>query len=205
MADFKQRVEQTHEENIKNSTLFDKQIKDLLSLNQNLSQDAKGLSEALKGNKKIQGNWGEFQLERVLEISGLQKGINFVVQETFRNENNQMLRPDVIIELPNDRKVIIDSKVSLNDYVNFVNSEDENERKECLKKHIQCIKNHIDELSSKEYQKLLKGSMLDYVVIFIPIESAYVEAVREDTTLGRPLKINPLSNKPPLVILTSGS
>ena len=137
----------------------------------------------LKGNKKIQGNWGEFQLERVLEISGLQRNINYVTQETFRNEDNQMLRPDVIVMLPNDRKVIVDSKVSLNDYVAFVNSEDENMRKDCLKKHIQCIKNHIDELSSKEYQKLLKDSMLDYVVIFIPVESAYVEAVREDTSL----------------------
>ena len=183
MAEFKQKVEQTHEENVKNNVLFDKKIKDLLDLNKSLSDDARGLSNALKGNKKIQGNWGEFQLERVLEISGLQRNINYVTQETFRNEDNQMLRPDVIVMLPNDRKVIVDSKVSLNDYVAFVNSEDENMRKDCLKKHIQCIKNHIDELSSKEYQKLLKDSMLDYVVIFIPVESAYVEAVREDTSL----------------------
>ncbi len=183
ISDFKHKIEQTHEENIKNNTLFDKQIKDLLNLNINLSKDAKDLSDALKGNKKIQGNWGEFQLERVLEVSGLQKGINYITQETFRNENNQMLRPDVIINLPNDRKVIVDSKVSLNDYVCYINCDDESLRKEYLKKHIQCIKNHIDELSSKEYQKLLKSSSLDYVVIFIPVESAYVEAIREDTTL----------------------
>lgn len=183
MADFKKKVETAHEESIKNSALFDIQIKDLLNMNKSLSQDAKDLSNALKGNKKMQGNWGEFQLERVLEISGLQKGINYVTQETFRNENNQMLRPDVIVNLPNERKVIIDSKVSLNDYVAYINQEDENLRAEYLKKHVQCIKSHIDELSSKEYQKLLKGSTLDYVVIFVPIESAYVEAVKFDTTL----------------------
>ena len=170
MADFKQKVEKTHEDSIK----FDEQLKNLLYLNLNLSKDAKDLSQALKGNKKMQGNWGEFQLERVLEISGLQKGINYTTQETFKNEENKMLRPDVIVNLPNDRKVIVDSKVSLNDYVAFVNEENEDLRKEYIKKYVQCLRNHIDGLSSKEYQKLLKDSSLDYVVIFIPIESAYV-------------------------------
>lgn len=179
MADFKQKVEKTHEDSIK----FDEQLKNLLYLNQNLSKDAKDLSQALKGNKKMQGNWGEFQLERVLEISGLQKGINYTTQETFKNEENKMLRPDVIVNLPNDRKVIVDSKVSLNDYVAFVNEENEDLRKEYIKKYVQCLRNHIDSLSSKEYQKLLKDSSLDYVVIFIPIESAYVEAVKFDEEL----------------------
>lgn len=179
MADFKQKVEKTHEDSIK----FDEQIKNLLYLNQNLSKDAKDLSEALKGNKKIQGNWGEFQLDRVLEISGLQKGINYTTQETLENEDKDKLRPDVIVSLPNDRKVIVDSKVSLNDYVAFVNEEDANIRQEHLKKHVQCIRKHIETLSSKEYQKLLKDSSLDYVVIFIPIESAYVEAVKFDEDL----------------------
>ena len=179
IADFKQKVEKTHEDSIK----FDEQLKNLMYLNQTLSKDAKDLSDALKGNKKMQGNWGEFQLERVLEISGLQKGINYATQETFKNEDNRTLRPDVIVNLPNDRKVIIDSKVSLNEYVAFVNEEDEVLRKEHIKKHVQCIRNHIDGLSSKEYQKLLKDSSLDYVVIFIPVESAYVEAVRFDEDL----------------------
>jgi DNA recombination protein RmuC len=183
MSDFKKKVETAHEDTLKNKSSFDEQLHQLLALNQNLSQDAKDLSAALKGNKKIQGNWGEFQLERVLEISGLQKGLNYVTQETFKNEENQMLRPDVIVQLPNERSVIIDSKVSLNDYMNYVNCDNDAQREEFLKKHIQCIKNHIDELSSKEYQKLLKNSSLDYVVIFIPIESAYVEAVRFDNGL----------------------
>ncbi len=179
MADFKQKVEKTHEDSIK----FDEQLKNLMSLNQNLSKDAKDLSEALKGNKKMQGNWGEFQLERVLEISGLQKGINYTTQVSLKNDDNQTLRPDVVVNLPNDRNVIVDSKVSLNDYVAFINEENEELRKEYLKKHTQCIRSHIDKLSSKDYQKLLKDSSLDYVVIFIPIESAYVEAVRFDEDL----------------------
>lgn len=183
IADFKTKVESAHEESLKNKSSFDEQFKNLLDLNQTLSKDAENLSAALKGNKKIQGNWGEFQLERILEISGLQKGINYVTQETFRNDDNQMLRPDVIIKLPNDRNVIVDSKVSLNDYVNYVNCDDEQMRQVYLQRHIQCVKKHIDELASKDYQKLIKNNMLDYVVIFIPVESAYVEAVRADNSL----------------------
>lgn len=183
IADFKTKVESAHEDSLKNKSSFDEQFKNLLDLNQALSKDAEDLSAALKGNKKIQGNWGEFQLERILEISGLQKGINYVTQETFRNDDNRMLRPDVIIKLPNDRNVIVDSKVSLNDYVNYVNCDDENMRQVYLERHIQCVKKHIDELACKDYQKLIKNNMLDYVVIFIPIESAYVEAVRADNSL----------------------
>lgn len=183
MNEFRHKVEAAHEDSLKNKSSFDEQLKNLLSLNQTLSKDAQDLSTALKGGKKLQGNWGEFQLERVLEISGLQKGINYETQETFKNEDNRVLRPDVIVKLPNDRSVIIDSKVSLNDYMAYVNCDNEVERAEYLKKHIQCIKGHIDELSCKEYQKLLKDSSLDYVVIFIPVESAYVEAVRADNGL----------------------
>ena len=179
LAEFKKKMADSHDDRIK----FDAQIKSLFDLNQNLSKEAENLANALKGNKKIQGNWGEFQLERVLEISGLEKGINYFCQETFRDDNNKMLRPDVIVKLPDDRQVIIDSKVSLNDYVAFINAEDEIERASALKRHISAIKKHIDELSSKEYQKLIKDDGLDYVMIFIPIEGAYVEAVKEDTGL----------------------
>lgn len=183
IAEFKNKVENVHQDNLKNKSSFDEQFKTLLNLNQNLSKDAQDLSAALKGNKKIQGNWGEFQLERILEISGLIEDINYIKQETFRNEENRMLRPDVIIKLPNERSVIIDSKVSLNDYINYMNCEDEALRQVYLKKHIQCIRGHIDELAGKDYQKLIKNNALDYVVIFIPIESAYVEAVRSDDKL----------------------
>jgi len=179
LAELKKKMEESHDDRIK----FDAQIKSLFDLNQSLSKEATNLSNALKGNKKIQGNWGEFQLERILEISGLEKGINYFEQETFRGADNEMLRPDVIIRLPDERQVIVDSKVSLNDYVAYVNAEDEAAQSEALKRHINAIKKHIDELSSKEYQKLLKDQTLDYVMMFIPIESAYVEAVRADLSL----------------------
>lgn len=179
LQDLTLKIDKSHDD----STKIDEQIKNLLNLNQTLSKDAEDLTHALKGNKKIQGNWGEFQLERVLEISGLEKGINYFEQETFKSEEDQILRPDVIIELPNEREVIIDSKVSLNDYVAYINAEDEEERKSALKRHIGAIKKHIDELSNKEYQKLLKDNTLNYVIIFIPIEGAYFEAVQADTTL----------------------
>lgn len=179
LAEFKKKMDASHDDSVK----FDEQIRHLFDLNNNLSKEAQNLTNALKGNKKIQGNWGEFQLERVLEISGLQKGINYFCQETFKDENEKVLRPDVIVQLPDDRQVVIDSKVSLNDYVDFVNAEDEAARSEALKKHIACIRKHIDELSSKEYQKLLKDESLDYVMIFIPIEGAYVEAAHADLGL----------------------
>ena len=179
LTEFKKKIDETHDDNVK----FDAQIKHLFDLNMNLSKEAENLATALKGNKKIQGNWGEFQLERVLEISGLQKGINYFTQETFKDENDKTLRPDVIVKLPDDRQVIIDSKVSLNDYVAYVNAEDKTEREQALKRHIACIKKHIETLSGKEYQKLLKDKALDYVMIFIPIEGAYVEAAQADLTL----------------------
>lgn len=179
LSEFKKKMDASHDDSIK----FDEQIKNLFNLNQSLSKEAENLANALKGNKKIQGNWGEFQLERVLEISGLQKGINYFCQETIEGEDDKMLRPDVIVELPNNRQVIVDSKVSLNDYVAYVNAENESERAEALKRHIGCIRKHIQTLSSKEYQKFLKNQSLDYVMIFIPIEGAYVEAVRHDSDL----------------------
>lgn len=179
LSEFKKKMDASHDDSIK----FDEQIKNLFNLNQSLSKEAENLANALKGNKKIQGNWGEFQLERVLEISGLQKGINYFCQETIEGEDDKMLRPDVIVQLPNNRQVIVDSKVSLNDYVAYVNAETETERAEALKRHIGCIRKHIQTLSSKEYQKFLKNKSLDYVMIFIPIEGAYVEAVRHDSDL----------------------
>ena len=183
MQSFKEEVNKANTESIKNKSSFDEQFKNLLQLNQALSSDAQNLTNALRGSKKMQGDWGEVELNRILEISGLQRNIDFYTQENFKNENNQNLRPDVVVKLPNNRSVIVDSKVSMNDYINYVNTEDEQQKLQHLQKHIQCIKNHIDELSAKEYQKLLKEEALDYVVIFIPIESAFAAAIKEDSTL----------------------
>lgn len=183
LQSFKEEVNKANTESIKNKSSFDEQFKNLLQLNQALSSDAQNLTNALRGSKKMQGDWGEVELNRILEISGLQRNIDFYTQENFKNENNQNLRPDVVVKLPNNRSVIVDSKVSMNDYINYVNTEDEQQKLQHLQKHIQCIKNHIDELSAKEYQKLLKEEALDYVVIFIPIESAFAAAIKEDSTL----------------------
>ncbi|MBP5353418.1 MAG: DNA recombination protein RmuC [Alphaproteobacteria bacterium] len=183
LMSFRDEVNKANTENIKNKTLFDKQFQDLMHLNQTLSADAQNLTEALRGSKKMQGDWGEVELNRILDISGLQKNIDYFTQENFKNENNQNLRPDVVVKLPNKRSVIVDSKVSMNDYVSYVNSDNEDDKKLYLQKHIQCIKAHIDELSAKEYQKLLKEESLDYVIIFIPIESAFAAAIKEDATL----------------------
>lgn len=184
MADFKAKVEKAHEESIKNKSSFDTQLKNLMDLNKNLSKDAQGLTDALRGNKKLQGNWGEFQLERVLEISGLQKDINYTTQENFKDGEDKNRRPDVIIYMPDNRNIIVDSKVSLNDYMDYANCDGSLEEKEhLLSRHVDCIKRHINGLSSKEYQKLLKERSLDYVIIFIPIESAYIDAVKYDSSL----------------------
>ncbi len=183
LQSFKDEVQRANTENIKNKSSFDEQFKNLLNLNQALSQDAQNLTNALRGSKKMQGDWGEIELYRLLEVAGLQKDIDYYTQENFKTDERQNMRPDVVVKLPNKRSVIIDSKVSMNDYVSYINAEDETQKITALQKHIQCIKNHIDELSAKEYQKLLKEESLDYVVIFIPIESAFVEAIKKEPTL----------------------
>lgn len=180
---FKTEVTAAREESIKNKSGLDAQLASLVQLNQNLSKDAQNLTEALKGGKKTQGNWGECQLNRVLEISGLRKGIDYDTQETYHDEDKNIYRPDVIIHLPENRHIIVDSKVSLVDYLAAVNAEDETEEDKYLQKNLASLKAHIDELAAKEYQKLLKDSSLNYVVMFIPVESAYIAALDKDNTL----------------------
>lgn len=174
---FKQEVTTAREESIKNKSSLDAQLANLSQLNQTLSQDAQNLAEALKGGKKAQGNWGECQLSRILEISGLRKGQDYDTQESFHDEDKKLYRPDVIIHLPENRDIIVDSKVSLIDYLDAVNAEDEETKIKYLQKNVQSLKSHIDELSSKEYQKLLKDRTLNYVIMFIPVESAYIAAL----------------------------
>ncbi len=180
---FKSEVNTAREESIKRKATLDNQLANLMNLNQNLSKDAQNLTEALRGNKKAQGNWGEYQLDRILEISGLRKGQDYDTQESYQDENKKLYRPDVIIHLPEGRDIIVDSKVSLNDYLEAVEAEDTVTRDKYLQKNLNCIKNHVDELSVKEYQKLLKDKTLNYVIMFIPIESAYVAALEADNTL----------------------
>jgi len=177
---FKAEVVATREESIKNKSNLDAQLANLANMNLTLSHDAQNLAEALKGNKKMQGNWGECQLSRILDISGLRKGQDYETQETYVNEDKKIYRPDVIIHLPENRDIIVDSKVSLSDYLDAVNAENEEDRQKSLQKNVTAIKNHIDELSAKEYQKLLKDRTLNYVIMFIPVESAYIAALDVD-------------------------
>lgn len=178
---FKSEVVAAREESIKNKSSLDTQLNNLKNINLTLSQDAQNLAEALKGGKKTQGNWGECQLSRILEISGLRKGIDYETQETYLSEENKIYRPDVIIHLPDNRDMVIDSKVSLNDYMEAVNAEDEAVREKALQKNVVAIKAHIDELAAKEYQKLIKTSLsLNFVIMFIPVESAYIAALNTD-------------------------
>lgn len=174
---FKQEVVATREESIKNKSTLEAELNNLAGLNLSLSKEAQNLTEALKGSKKMQGNWGECQLSRILEISGLRKDQDYETQETFLNEDKKMYRPDVIIHLPENRDIIVDSKVSLVDYLEAVSAEDDETRDHALQKNVAAIKAHIDELSGKEYQKLLKDRTLNYVIMFIPVESAYIAAL----------------------------
>ncbi len=183
LKSFKSEVVAAREESVKNKSGLDEQLKALSELNKTLSKDAENLVEALKGGKKAQGNWGECQLNRILEISGLRKGINYETQETFHDDDKNIFRPDVIVHLPENRAIIIDSKVSLVDYLSAVNAENDAEQQKFLQKNIQSLKAHVDELAAKEYQKLFKGNALNYVIMFIPVESAYIAALETDKEL----------------------
>lgn len=184
IADFRSKIEKVHADSLESKGSFERHLNSLMEMNNALSKDAQNLTDALRGNKKLQGNWGEFQLERVLEISGLQKGINYSAQENHKDENDRNRRPDIIVYMPDNRNIIIDSKVSLNDYMDYVAAGESSENKQALLlRHVECLKRHILGLSSKEYQKLLKEKSLDYVIIFIPVESAYIDAVKYDSSL----------------------
>ena len=171
--------------------LLELQIERLVKLNETIGEEARNLTSALKGNTKVQGDWGEMILETLLENAGLERGINFETQLTrdgsgkvLKNDEGKLLRPDVLIKLPDNHSVIVDSKVSLTAFVDYCNAEDEKVRIVAGKKHLQSVYNHIDELHSKMYQNNLKGAS-DYVMMFIPNESAYIVAVQLDINLWK--------------------
>ncbi len=181
IEDFKKKIQENNDINIKNKTSFEEQIKYLTGKSENLAKEAQDLTMALKGNKKLQGNWGEIQLENLFDITGLNEGIDYIKQETTISEDGKIHRPDFIINLPENRRVVVDSKISLNNYLLYVSTDNEIEKKKHIKNYIEDIKNHVKELSSKEYYKELKKSMsLDYVFMFIPLERAYIDAIDND-------------------------
>ena len=180
ITEFQAKVEDVYIKEGKDRSALAEQVKQLLSLNQNLTEEAKNLTNALKGSSKTQGNWGELVLERVLEGSGLRKGEEYVVQVSQTREDGSKAQADVVIHLPEDRSLVVDSKVSLNAYDEFMGTEDAELKKLAAKKHIDSVKNHIKELSSKNYQSLYGVKSLDFVLMFIPIEPAFMLAITHD-------------------------
>lgn len=179
---FEKKVEDTQLRSVKMHSALEEQLKGLKDLNQQMAQEATNLTKALKGDSKMQGNWGELVLERVLEKSGLEKDREYFVQQNFQREDGSRVMPDVVLHLPDSKKMIIDSKVSLVDYERMVNAEDA-ERTVFLKAHVNSIKKHVDQLSAKNYQDLYDIESPDFVLMFIPIEPAFAVAINEDNSL----------------------
>jgi DNA recombination protein RmuC len=182
---FEKRVENTHKESIDRHAALRQQIIGLKELNNQMSKETLNLTKALKGDSKTQGNWGELVLERVLEKSGLEKGREYEMEKSFNvdSENHQRLRPDVIIHLPDNKKMVIDSKVSLTAYEQFVNSENEDEKAPFLKEHIASLNRHVSQLSDKKYEDLYQIESPDFVLLFVPIEPAFALAINQDNQL----------------------
>ncbi|HEY6436611.1 MAG TPA: DNA recombination protein RmuC, partial [Ignavibacteriaceae bacterium] len=183
ISEFQSKVEETNKESIKGNASLREQLSMLKDMNQQITQEAKNLTEALKGQSKTQGNWGEFILESILEKSGLVKGREYVVQESLTAESGKRFQPDVIIKLPENKSIVIDSKVSLVGYERFVSSEDESDKQIALREHINSIRSHIKNLSSKSYQNLYQLESLDFVLMFMPVEPAFALAVQNDQSI----------------------
>ncbi len=169
---FEQKLDFTQKEQAEQSISLRTEIRNLTEINKTMSLEAQNLTRALKGESKIRGNWGEGILERILESSGLEKGIHYKVQETLKDEENRIKRPDIILELPENKQLIIDSKVSLLAYENYCNSESEEEKRKYLKEHIGCIEKHAKSLAEKNYQTSNQLNTPDFVLMFVPIENA---------------------------------
>ncbi|MFH1004478.1 MAG: DNA recombination protein RmuC [Bacteroidota bacterium] len=158
-------------------------IEQLTKLNQQMDQDTKNLTKALKGDSKKQGDWGEKQVEILLEKSGLQKDIHYLIQKNFRNSENELFRPDFIVLLPENKNLIIDSKVSLTAYTDYLSTDDEEKKKTFLSSHLKSVRNHIEDLSQKKYHELYQINSPDYVLMYMPIEYAFFLSVQSDQEL----------------------
>ena len=190
LRDLKDRANEIHEKNISDRAAMAKELEQLRKMNENISKEANDLTHALKGETKAQGNWGEMLLERQLEYMGFEEGKHYKKQSfikdecglDIKNEEGKRLQPDIIIQYPQGREIIIDSKVSLTNYVNFIGATDEQERTDQLKKHISSLKRHIEELAAKQYGRYNSKSP-EFVMMFVPNESAYITAIKEDSNL----------------------
>ena len=179
----RKKVEDVHLHDAKDRAVLKTQISELYRLNQDITAEASALSKALRGDKKSQGNWGELVLETVLERSGLRLGEEYVREQNHKADDGQNYRPDVIINLPEGKHIIVDAKVSLNAYNDFINEDDEAIKAQALKRHIEAIRNHIKSLSAKAYQQLPKLHSPDFVFMFMPVEPAFMTAFQYDEKL----------------------
>jgi DNA recombination protein RmuC len=183
IREFKQRVEYVYDTEAKDRRGLYEQIKTLKDLNVQINEEAANLTRALKGDTKKQGTWGELVLSTILEQSGLREGLEYEQQRSFTDEGGSVKRPDVIVHLPEKKDIIVDSKVSLSAYEEYVSSDDPQSAEQALARHITSLKKHIKELSEKSYEDLAGINCLDYVLMFIPIESAFITAVETERSL----------------------
>lgn len=193
IKDFKRRVDDTYMNSSKERTLLGEQMKRLMELNMSIGKEARDLTEALSGNTKVQGDWGEMVLETILVKSGLVEGENYFVQRSknddgtqIKNDDNGRLRPDVVVALPDKKCIVIDSKVSLTAYVNYINADNEDDRQRFGKAHLLSVRSHLKELETKRYQDFVgvgNDDRIDYVLMFIPNEHAYMAAMTLDNNL----------------------
>jgi len=183
LGDFRKRVDEIHSDDNKERASLKEHLGQLKALNQQMSADAINLTQALKGESKTQGNWGEMILERILETSGLKEGREFIREDSTTVDVNKRLRPDVIVRMPGDKHIIIDSKVSLTDYERVMSASESAEQSKALKAHVQSMKNHIKGLSEKHYAHLPGINSPDYVLMFMPIEGAYLMAIEADQSV----------------------
>ena len=183
IVDFKKRVEEVYHTETKERSSLLTEIKILQTASEKINNEAQNLTRALKGDKKLQGNWGELVLERVLENSGLRRDHEYKVQNSYRTSEGELKRPDVVIRLPDGKDVVVDSKVSLNDYERALSCDDDHSRERFLRNFIGHLRNHVRGLSSQNYDQLPDVRSLDFVLLFIPIESAFTLAMESDQNL----------------------
>lgn len=183
LEQFKARIEHVHKEDLEGRASLTEQLKALRELNQTMSVEANNLTRALKGDQKLQGNWGELILQKLLESSGLREGVEFEVEKSFTQSDGKRLRPDVIINLPDNKHVIIDSKVSLVSYEAALNAEDDQLRSQHIRAHLSSISKHIQALSDKRYDHIDGLNAPDFVLMFIPIEGAYLMAIEHQPAI----------------------
>jgi len=203
LQSFRERVDELHKDDTERSARLLEQVRQLQALSNKVSDEANNLAKAIKGDTKKQGDWGELIVERIFEASGLERGREYDAQQGMRAEDGTLKKPDFIVYLPGDKAVIVDAKVSLSAYEQFANAETEHERDAALGKHLESVRNHVNELQAKDYSRLLGNKSLDFVIMCIPIEPAYQAALRHDQSLVYDLaKSNVVITGPATLMIT---